>query len=205
MDKRDTCIFYRSIFESIQELPKEQQADIYNAVFEFCLNFKEIELSGISKTIFNLVKPVLSANNSRYVNGSRPKTNKYSKPKANQKRNKSEEEPNEELNKSEDKAYKYKYNNNYKNWSKDDLINSIKESVASCVYEDKYTPSLLRDFFNYWSEVNSNNKMRFQLEKTWETNKRLVTWKNNNSKWSKDSPNKKSVDQKSRSERGVKI
>lgn len=40
-----------------------------------------------------------------------------------------------------------------------------------------YQPTMIRAFFNYWTERNkSGTKMRFELEKTWETAKRLQTW-----------------------------
>lgn len=40
-----------------------------------------------------------------------------------------------------------------------------------------YEPTMIRAFFNYWTERNkSGTKMRFELEKTWETAKRLQTW-----------------------------
>ena len=40
-----------------------------------------------------------------------------------------------------------------------------------------YEPTMIRAFFNYWTEKNkSGTKMRFELEKTWETAKRLQTW-----------------------------
>lgn len=42
-----------------------------------------------------------------------------------------------------------------------------------------YQPAMIRAFFNYWTEKNkSGTKMRFELEKTWETAKRLQTWAN---------------------------
>ena len=38
---------------------------------------------------------------------------------------------------------------------------------------------MVRAFFDYWSELNkSETKMRYELEKTWELPKRLVTWAN---------------------------
>lgn len=38
---------------------------------------------------------------------------------------------------------------------------------------------MIRAFFDYWSELNkSGTKMRYELEKTWELPKRLVTWAN---------------------------
>jgi hypothetical protein len=40
------------------------------------------------------------------------------------------------------------------------------------------------DFFNYWSEENhSKTKMKYELEKTWNLEKRLKRWVNNSNKW----------------------
>lgn len=44
-------------------------------------------------------------------------------------------------------------------------------------YVEKYSKETIRAFFNYWSEKGkSGDYMRFELEKTWETAKRLQTW-----------------------------
>lgn len=46
-------------------------------------------------------------------------------------------------------------------------------------YVGKYPKEMIRAFFDYWSELNkSGTKMRYELEKTWELPKRLVTWAN---------------------------
>ena len=46
-------------------------------------------------------------------------------------------------------------------------------------YVGKYPKDMIRAFFDYWSELNkSETKMRYELEKTWELPKRLVTWSN---------------------------
>lgn len=43
----------------------------------------------------------------------------------------------------------------------------------------KYQKEMIRSFFDYWSELNkTETKMRYELEKTWELPKRLVTWAN---------------------------
>lgn len=43
----------------------------------------------------------------------------------------------------------------------------------------KYPKEMIRAFFDYWSELNkSGTKMRYELEKTWELQKRLATWAN---------------------------
>ena len=92
---RESMVIYRSFFEAIKELPKANQAEVWNAVFEFGLNQNEVELSGISKTIFTLIKPQIEANLKRYVNGTKPKTKqKESKTEAKQKQEISKSEAN---------------------------------------------------------------------------------------------------------------
>lgn len=87
---RDSFIFYRSFYEAISELPKENQADSYNAIMRYALDQEEIELTGISKAIFSLVKPQLDANYKKYENGKQKK----SKTEAKQKQTKSKKATN---------------------------------------------------------------------------------------------------------------
>jgi len=55
-------VFYRSFYEAIKELPLDVQAKVYSAIFEYSLNFNEVVLEGLPKTIFTLIKPQLDAN-----------------------------------------------------------------------------------------------------------------------------------------------
>lgn len=44
-------------------------------------------------------------------------------------------------------------------------------------FVEKYGKAMIRAFFDYWTEPNrSQTKMRFELQKTWETSRRLATW-----------------------------
>jgi len=46
--------------------------------------------------------------------------------------------------------------------------------------------SILSSFISYWTEENkSKTKMRFELQKTWDTKRRLATWNKNNEKFNK--------------------
>ena len=97
MKERDSFIFYRSFYESILELPEDNQKDLLLAIANYSLNFKEPSLKGLSKAVWMLIKPQLDANNKRYENGTkggRPKTKK--KPNNNQDRTKTE--PNKNVN-----------------------------------------------------------------------------------------------------------
>ena len=54
-------------------------------------------------------------------------------------------------------------------------------------YVERYGKDLIRDFFDYWSELNkSGTKMKFELNATWEAAKRLSTWERNNSKFKRN-------------------
>ena len=90
--KRDSMIIYRSFYEAIKELSKENQAEVWSAVYELGLNGKTIQLEGISKTIFTLIAPQLEANYKKFVNGSKPKTKHIE--------SKSEAKPKQEISKS---------------------------------------------------------------------------------------------------------
>jgi len=97
--ERDSMIIYRSFFEAIKELPKTNQAEVWNAVYELGLNGKYVELNGISKTIFTLIAPQIEANYKKFVNGSKPKTKQIeSKPEAKEKQTRSKTEGNVNVN-----------------------------------------------------------------------------------------------------------
>jgi hypothetical protein len=83
-------------------------------------------------------------------------------------------------------------NDEYNNTS----INTIKKNIN--INERKFNFKFLiwdlkeisietkNEFFNYWSEANhSNTKMKFELEKTWDLQKRINRWILNSKKWAK--------------------
>jgi hypothetical protein len=56
-----------------------------------------------------------------------------------------------------------------------DRLKIFRRGLAG--FSTKYTPEMLKKFYDYWTEVNrSGSKMRYELEKTWDTSKRLATW-----------------------------
>ncbi len=118
MNSRDTCIFYRSMYEAIKELPKGVQADVYDAIFSYSLDFEKKELTGIARTIWLLIEPVLTKGNTNFINGKQPK----------QKQIGSETEAKPKLLVSESEAYKDK--------DKDKDKEKDKEKDVDIVYPD---------------------------------------------------------------------
>jgi hypothetical protein len=68
---RDSTVIYKSFYESLKEIPKKNQADVWAAICEFAFFGKELELSGISKTVWILIKPQIVSNNKKYENGTK--------------------------------------------------------------------------------------------------------------------------------------
>jgi hypothetical protein len=167
------------MFESIKELPKENQAELYNAIFEYSLDFVEPNLNGLSLTIWRLIRPVLEKGNTNYINGSRPKTKQtISESEAKVKRIESETEAYKDKDKDKhkdedndkDKVISAKAPS-FKSYSNQDLINQMKPLI------DKFGKDTCNAFYSYWSEPLANGKMRLTNEKAWDTNRRLTSWK----------------------------
>lgn len=52
---------------------------------------------------------------------------------------------------------------------------AFKESLRPFI--NTYGVDLIKNFYNYWSEPNqSKTKMKFEMEKTWDSSRRLITW-----------------------------
>lgn len=136
----DSFIFYRSFYEAISELPMEMQGRIYDAIFQFAFDGKDVELAGAEKAVMSLIKPQLIANRVRYENGckgGRPRRN----PQPNENLTETETKPKGNLEQTEDKprlnqsATKTKPNENVnENNSQLKIIKKIRDSVR-----DAYT------------------------------------------------------------------
>lgn len=65
--------------------------------------------------------------------------------------------------------------------------NSFYDSLIPFI--NQYSKEMIHAFFDYWSELNkSGTKMRYELEKTWELPRRLVTWANREKNFVKREP-----------------
>ena len=66
---RDSMVFYRSFYEALRDVDNDTKAILYDAIFDYGLNFKEPELTGIAKTVFTLIRPQITANIRKFENG----------------------------------------------------------------------------------------------------------------------------------------
>jgi len=166
-------LIYRSFYEAIRLLPLQNQAEVWNAIFELGLNENEIKLEGISKTVMLLIKPQIEANIRRFKNGCKDKTKQNeSKTEAKQKQSVSKVEANNNNN--------INTNKNNIDYRKKEFYNQLTPFIL------KYPKDMLREFYDYWTEIGiKDRKMRFEKEKVFGLERRLLTWYSN-SKFNSD-------------------
>ena len=86
-------------------------------------------------------------------------------------------------------------NTSINNTSTNNISNRRNEFVFEVLSFD-YEESILNGFIDYWTEPTKSKtspKMKYELQKTWETKRRLKTWANNQKKWDKPKSNKKTM------------
>jgi hypothetical protein len=65
------------------------------------------------------------------------------------------------------------------------------ERLRPYLESGKYTREMLNEFYQYWVEHSENGKkMRFEKEKVFGLERRLITWYNNSLKWNKNNDTK---------------
>lgn len=77
MGKRNSFIFYRSFFESIEKLKNKDKLTLYSHLCKYALGEEVGNLDGVPAAIFDLIKPQIDANTKRYeggLKGGRPVT-----------------------------------------------------------------------------------------------------------------------------------
>ena len=89
-DEQNGFTFWRSFYEAAKELPDDQRLAFYDAIIKFGIDGMETELTGVPKSLFILIRPVLNKGKSRAKSGAKG----GSKPEANGKQNESKPEAN---------------------------------------------------------------------------------------------------------------
>lgn len=167
---RDSFIFYRSFYEAISELPKENQADTYNAIMQYALNQEEINLTGISKAIFSLVKPQLDANYKKYENGKQKKSKTVAKQKQNVSKTGTNVNDNENVNENDNE------NDNDNVKVGDSCVDGLQEIIN--FYNENIgliTPYGLEILTDYAKEM-SSDVIIYAMKKAVEANVRTIQY-----------------------------
>lgn len=182
--KKDSFVFYRSFADAMLELPKAEQLAMFLAITYYGLEKDKPTLtSSASRMMWALIQPQLDANWRRYENGCKggaPIGNKNAlkkQPKNNLKTTEKQPNDNDNVNDNDNEDIKKttKVVKERHSLSFDERKEIFRKSIEP--YKGKYSSEMLNEFFPYWTEPTpSGKKMRFELEKTWETGRRLAFW-----------------------------
>ena len=194
---RESTVFYRSFYEAIKELDADMQSQVYCAIFEYALNFNQLELTGVAKTVFTLIKPQLDANQKRYDNGNKPKLKQtISKTEAKPKQDVSKPYPNANVNDNVNDNDNENVNENenvnvirsrFRAPTYDEILDCMKSKneIAKGIWNSAKVITEAKAFFNHYESngwMVGKNKM-----KNWEA--AIRNWMNNNSKFENQKQN----------------
>lgn len=190
--KRSNMLFYRGFYEAIEHLNFEEKGMVYSAIFNYGLNFVEPDLPNHLKTIFMLLRPQLDANIQKFKNGvtikmkdeEKKRIKKIAKDDVQEMANINDQN----LKATVSKLTNYNVDDN-RNLKEINLLKRKELFIADVkLNEDLFVQKVIDSFIDYWSEPNiSRSKMRWELQKTWDTKRRLRLW--NDRHW--DYENKK--------------
>lgn len=179
--ERESFVFYRSFFESISCLTKEQKADCLDAIAKYALDGEVIEMDGIIKALFLSMKPQIDANTRRYANGCRggkPKSNQDEtktepnhnqtitkpEPKSNQNETKTEPKSNQKVTKPEPNVNVNVNDNDNENEKITPLtpLKGEKEKKPSDLVEEKNFPAELKEAVLQWLKYKREKRQAYQ-------------------------------------------
>jgi hypothetical protein len=69
MAARQSFIFYKSFYDAVKFLSIEDRASVLDAILLYQFEGSDMDISGVAKGMFTLIKPQLDANNKKYENG----------------------------------------------------------------------------------------------------------------------------------------
>lgn len=193
MKERSGFTFYRSWKKSISDLSSTDKLLMYESICDYALDGVEPSLNGFPKSLFILIEPYLKKERVKFLNGCKggapigSRNNPNGRKSYNQKLTEIEPRTNQELTESEptpiinvkckmDNVKNNKENNKKKaGLSFAERQQNFHDSLIPFI--EQYGKTMIRAFFDYWSEPNPNQtKMRFELQKTWDTERRLRAW-----------------------------
>lgn len=167
MEDRDSFIFYKSFYEAIEDVDDKSKLEIFNAICKMALYDKEVELKGISATLFKLIKPQLQANTKKFKDGKkggRPKkeTTGYEEEKTTGFENK---KPNVNVN-----------DNVNVNYNENDNVNVNDKYIVSEVETSTTTAKASKHKYGKYKNVLLKDEELQSLEKEYNNCEELIEW-----------------------------
>lgn len=193
-ENKKSFLMYCNWQGTFDSLTDEEAGQLIKHIFSYVNDYQPVSDNRLINLVFEPLKAVLKSDLQKYE----------------QKREKNAENIRKRWNKNDTSEYdRIKSNTNHTDNGKDNdnvkdkvISKDInkKESKSAAIaatltriesfrvslypFVGEYSKEIVREFFDYWSELNkSQTKMRWELEKTFETKKRLAAWIKNDKKF----------------------
>jgi hypothetical protein len=179
-ENKKSFLFYCDVIHTVEKLTDEQAGKLLKHVLRYVNDLNPIPADIITEIAFEPIKQSLKRDLQKY-DGIRIKNKENALKRWNKKDATASERIRTDT-KNADSVIDSDININifkYKKANDKQLIDELSK------YKDKYSKDILNSFYRYWSEKNDKGKMRMALENTFEVEKRLITWENNNKKFNK--------------------
>lgn len=197
---KESFVFYETWAEAIRRMPDKERLQVYDAIMAYGIYGAKTEIGGLAQMALNLVFNDIDDCKAKRKEKAEKARESANKRWQNQNANECERiqtQANECERIQTDATQCYNVNVNVNGNVNEDVNGSLLSAEKSAPRKQKpieerindfmneiaavgknvYPEKMLCDFFNYWSETNANGKkMRKEMQKTFDTKKRLATW-----------------------------
>lgn len=195
--KRDSFVFRDEWKDAIADLPAGVRLEIYEAVIEYGTSGTIPALKQMAMLAFNFMKTAIDRDRERYEDAARERSEKarrnatarWSNKDADvcdgmQPHNKMQPHANDAIyvydsvNVEEEKEPKGSKKKAASAAERAEVvIKAATDSLTEEVMATSYPNDMKEKFIAYWTEPNkSRTRVRYQMEKTWDTSRRLALW-----------------------------
>ena len=189
---KDSFVFRKEWRDAISGFSDDVRLEIYEAIIEYGITGEIRQLKPLAKMAFNFVKTELDKDKQKYEamcernKANRNKAIDHSSPlvtTGDQTRplvtNNDNDSDNDIIKEEPPKGGKKKDELSSSKHTPLELLEVRKQKFYDSLvpFVEKYGKEMIREFYDFWTEPNkSKTKMRFEMEVTWDTARRLGYW-----------------------------
>lgn len=210
-ENKKSFVLYSDLIHTVRKLPKEKAGELFMHILSYVNDENPTTDDLLIEVAFEQIKQQLKRDLQKYEEKRKKLAEAGRKGglKSGETRSKDNQDEANEANASNNEANEAVNVNDNVNVT--DNVNEINNNIDSGTtdvvkpksfkaltdtefykqlkpFVNTYDSKMIRAFYDYWTEPNANGKMRFQLEKTWDSARRLKTWSNNENKFGPKQP-----------------
>ena len=192
-EDRESFVFHKDWYYAIKKRSPQLRVEIYDAIMEKVFEGTQKELSDIASVVMDLISPQIDRDTEKWLDTREKRSLAGKKHKGNQYSKMEQTEHNEtngtvsvsvsdNVSVDNNSVILKEKSNTIVLDKKKKIEDAQKKFYNSLVpYVSIYGKEMIRAFYDYWTEPNkSKTKIRFQMERTWDLERRLARWEKNN-------------------------